>query len=123
MPRLYRITSNNRRGLAPMDALAGCNGLFGGYQPLIDGRLIEKLDVVGQGLQALGRNAVNGLLDLSAEFDSGHDSMIKALPRAGHRPGARASPPALNVMNEDAAEDSRAPSGGVAPSGIPTVTE
>src|SRR5256885_12118267 len=64
-----RMTSNIRAHLAPRDALAGSDRLFGGDQTLGQRRAVEKLYVIGQRRQACGRQAIDLLLDLTTQFD------------------------------------------------------
>src|SRR5687768_11276458 len=75
-----RMTSNIRPHLAPTDSLPGRDRLLGGGQPLAQCRAVEELNVLGQRRQALGRQAIDLLLDLSTQFDRAHDGMICDVP-------------------------------------------
>lgn len=61
-----RISSNIRADLAPLDSLAGGDGPFSGGNALHQGGLIEEPHIIRQRLQPLGRQAIDGTLDLPA---------------------------------------------------------
>src|SRR5688500_5075702 len=63
------MTSNILPHLAPVDALAGGDGLLGGGDALRDRRSIQKLNVVRDRLQALRWQPINGLLDVPTKLN------------------------------------------------------
>jgi hypothetical protein len=71
-------TSNIGTDLAPVDPLAGSNGRSCGLQAICDRGPIEKIHVIRQRFKSLGRQTIDGFLDLPAQVNRSHAEMISA---------------------------------------------